>query len=57
MTERSTFAWPCEKEKEAERLERERQGLTLVHISAQPEPFLVTNSTHRPIVSHKTCLR
>jgi len=34
-----------------------RQGLTLVHFSAQPEPFIVTNSTHIPIVSHITCLR
>jgi len=33
------------------------QGLTLVQVSAQPDPFLVTVSTHRPIVSQKTCLR
>jgi len=31
------------------------QGL-IVHFSAQPEPFSVTNSTHRLILSHKTCL-
>jgi len=29
------------------------QGLTLVHSSAQPQPFIDSNSTHRPIVSHK----
>ena len=33
---------------------REHQGLTLVHLSAQPEPFL---SLIPPNVSHKKCLR
>ena len=28
-----------------------RQGLTLVHFSAQPEPCIDTKSTHSPIVS------
>jgi len=34
-----------------------RQGLTLVHFSAQPEPFLVIDPAHRHRLSHKTCLR
>jgi dynein heavy chain len=33
------------------------QGLTLVHFSAQPEPFIVIEPAHRPRASHETCLR
>jgi len=33
------------------------QGLALLRVSAQPEPFLVIDPTHRQRVSHKTCLR
>ena len=29
-------------------------GFTIVHFSAQPELFIVTDSTHRPVVSHTT---
>jgi len=35
------------------RRSRARQGLTLVHFSAQPEPFLVIDSVHRRRASHK----
>jgi len=35
----------------------DRQGLTLVHSSAQPEPFFVTEPLKSPSVSLKMCLR
>jgi len=38
---RTHFAWPSP------------QGLTLDRFSAHLVPFIVTNSTHRPIVPHR----
>ena len=34
-----------------------RQGVALVHFSAQPEPFLSLNPVQRPTVPHTKCTR